>query len=214
VKGVPLGTDGGVAGDPADTAAADSVRVVLTPRRRAQEEFADFVRVTGPEFGRVAWFLAGDRTRAEDLLQDAYLRTWAHWSRVREGDPVAYTRSVLANARIDAWRLGRREVLAAEVPEPADGGAADSAAGAAVVDDRGMLVRALRSLPDKQRRIVVLRHLVGLPEAQVAVDLGVSVGTVKAAASRGLARLRDLLGEDLEDEHTGTRRTDYEGRTR
>lgn len=163
---------------------------VLPPRRRAEAEFADFVRSSSAELGRVAWWLAGDRTRAEDLLQHAYLRTWSHWARVRDGDPLAYTRRVLANARIDAWRLTRREVL---TDRPPDGGVPSSATAS---DDRDALVRALRTLPERQRRIVVLRHLAGRSEQEVADDLGVAVGTVKSTASRGLARLRVLLGDD------------------
>ena len=163
---------------------------VLPAGRARDAEFAAFVSATCAELGRVAWFLSGDRTRAEDLLQHAYLRTWSHWSRVRDGDPLAYTRRVLANARIDAWRLARREVLTEGVPDvgvPSDTG---------VADERDALVRALRTLPERQRRIVVLRHLAGLTEAEVADELGVSLGTVKAAASRGLARLRTVLGDD------------------
>lgn len=152
-------------------------------------EFAAFVRATSVELGRVAWYLSGDRVRAEDLLQTAYLRTWSAWDRVRDGDPVAYARRTLTNARTDRWRRSRREVLvdAADMPERSEAScAADQA-------ERDLLVRALRTLPEKQRRVVVLRHLLGLPEAQVAADLGVSLGTVKSTASRGLQRLREEL---------------------
>ena len=62
--------------------------------------------------------------------------------------------------------------------------------------ERDRLVRALRLLPTKQRRIVVLRHLEGLPEREVADAVGVSVGTVKSTASRGIARLREILQAD------------------
>ena len=174
---------------PAGSQAVEHLAVLPVPGG-AEAEFADFVRASSAELGRVAWFLCGDRTRAEDLLQHAYLRTWSHWGRVRTGDPVAYTRRVLANARIDAWRLARREVLSPAVPE----GAVPS--GAAAADERDALVRALRLLPPRQRRIVVLRHLAGLTEVEVADELRVSVGTVKAAASRGLARLRTELSDD------------------
>lgn len=165
---------------------------VLPPRRDVDAEFADFVRSSSAELGRVAWFLTGDRARAEDLLQHAYVRTWTHWRKVRDGNPLGYTRRALANARIDAWRLARREVLTDRVPE---GGVPS---GAAAADDRDQLVRALRTLPPSQRRVVVLRHLAHLSEREVADELGVSVGTVKSSASRGLARLRELLGDDEE----------------
>lgn len=56
-------------------------------------------------------------------------------------------------------------------------------------------MRALAHLSARQRRVVVLRHLVGLSEKEVAEDLGVSVGTVKTTASRGLHRLRTLLAQ-------------------
>ena len=62
--------------------------------------------------------------------------------------------------------------------------------------DRDQLVRALATLSPRQRRVVVLRHLVGLPEADVAADLGISVGTVKSTSSRALAQLRATLADD------------------
>jgi RNA polymerase sigma factor (sigma-70 family) len=57
------------------------------------------------------------------------------------------------------------------------------------------LERALRRLSARQREVVVLRYLAGLPEAEVAALLGCSPGTVKQHASRGLAGLRKTLGE-------------------
>ena len=59
-----------------------------------------------------------------------------------------------------------------------------------MVDDRDQLVRMLARLPDQQRRVIVLRYFEDLSEAAVARCLGISVGTVKSAASRGLAALR------------------------
>jgi len=51
-------------------------------------------------------------------------------------------------------------------------------------------------LPLKQRRIVVLRHLLDLSENEVAAELGLPVGTVKSASARGLAHLRAILELD------------------
>lgn len=111
------------------------------------------------------------------------------WPAASAGDPLAYARRTLANARIDSWRKLRRETLTApeDMPEGAQGSMATAQA------DRDQLVRALALLTTRQRRVVVLRHLVGMTETEVARDLGVSVGTVKTTASRGLRRLRVLL---------------------
>lgn len=100
---------------------------------------------------------------------------------------------MLANLRIDTWRRRRREVLTApdDLPEREADGRQSQA------DDRDQLLRALALLNAKQRRVVVLRHLVGLSEAEVAADLRISVGTVKSNASRGLATLRAALSEGV-----------------
>jgi RNA polymerase sigma factor (sigma-70 family) len=55
------------------------------------------------------------------------------------------------------------------------------------------LYRALRSLPKRQREVVVLRYFGDLSEHQIASELGVAEGTVKSHASRGLAALRSAL---------------------
>lgn len=163
-------------------------------REAADAEFSAFVRESSAELGRVAWYLTGDSSRAEDLLQTTLLRTYLHWPRAAaaEAGPLAYARRVMTNARTDAWRRLRRERLVA----PADVPDAPEASGADAHAERDRLARALATLTPRQRRIVVLRHLVGLPVAEVAADLGVSEGTVKSVSSRGLAQLRAALGDD------------------
>jgi RNA polymerase sigma-70 factor (sigma-E family) len=162
------------------------------------EEFTAFMMAATPSLSRTAWLLCGDGHRAEELVQQALMRTYLAWPRARAGDPLAYTRRTLANARIDSWRKHRREHLRApeDLPEVAHASGEDAHA------DRDQLVRALAQLTLRQRRVVVLRHLVGLSEKEVAHDLGVSVGTVKTTASRGLRRLRTLLAEGDGDRST------------
>lgn len=156
-----------------------------------EQEFAAFMVTAAPLLARTAWFLCGDEHRAEELVQHALMKTYLAWPAARAGDPLAYARRTLANARIDSWRKLRREHLTApeDMPERAEGSMAEAHA------DRDQLVRALALLTARQRRVVVLRHLVGLTEREVAQDLGVTVGTVKTTASRGLHRLRVLLEE-------------------
>lgn len=155
-------------------------------------EFTAFMAEAEPVLGRIAWLLCGDQHRAEELVQQALVRTYVAWPRAREHDPLGYARRTLANARIDAWRKHRREHLAApeDLPEVVTASGADGHA------ERELLVRALLQIPTRRRRVVVLRYLMDLSEREVADDLGISVGTVKSTAARGLAQLRVLLGPD------------------
>jgi RNA polymerase sigma-70 factor (sigma-E family) len=175
----------------------DGAAVRLVGRRRTtDDEFTAFVAAHQADLLRTAWLLVGDAHRAEELTQQALVRTYAAWSRAGSGDPLAYTRRVLVNLRTDSWRRRRREVLVDELPEDAAGLGGHPARDAADDHaDRDRLVRALAALTPKQRRVVVLRHLVGLPEAEVADHLGVSVGTVKSTSSRALAVLRLALAD-------------------
>jgi len=171
-----------------ETTAVLPVRAVKATR---DEEFAAFMAAQADSLLRTAWYLTGDAHRAEELAQQALVRTYAAWGRVRGGDPAAYARRVLVNQRVDTWRRRRREVLTAPDDLP-EGLRPDEHR---TTHDRDQLTRALALLTPRQRRIVVLRHLVGLPEAEVAAELGVSVGTVKSTASRGLATLRAVMEE-------------------
>src|SRR5690606_10195447 len=122
------------------------------------EQFEAFVADVGPYLLRVALLLSGDRSRAEDLVQTTFERTYRSWERARRRDPRAYARKVLVNLRIDRWRGVRREVLTApdSLPQPSMPSHADSA------DGRNVVVQALAGLPLAQRRVVVLRHLLDL----------------------------------------------------
>ncbi len=157
--------------------------------RSSSVEFEAFVRDSARALATTAYLLVGERHRAEELTQQAYERVWRAWPRARQ-DPLPYARRVLVNLRVDHRRRRRRERLVDVVPERAH------AAGDDAVVLRDELVRALITLPPRQRRVVVLRHLLDLSVEQVSVELGVTPGTVKASVSRGLAALRVVLGEE------------------
>ncbi|MFD6138684.1 SigE family RNA polymerase sigma factor [Promicromonospora sp. NPDC060271] len=172
---------------PPDDGGAHDVRVEVSRNRDA--EFTAFVRDSGAYLHRTAYLLCGDSHRAEELVQSTFERVYRTWAKVRPGTQLAYARRILVNLRIDGWRHGRRESFPGDDQLPV--GAAPDHVGRLALRDE--LVRGLAQLPDRQRRVVVLRHLLDLPEADVARELGIAVGTVKAANSRGLARLRDVL---------------------
>ena len=171
--------------------------VILRASRNA--EFTAFMEQAVGPLHRMAYLLCGDQHRAEELTQQTFERTYRAWSKARDGDPLVYARRVLANLRVDTWRRTRREVLSgpedlqghAEGDRPARAGGPPSRA----VDDRDVIVRALLQLPLKQRRVVVMRHLLDLSETEVSAELGIPVGTVKSTSSRALARLRTSLDD-------------------
>jgi RNA polymerase sigma-70 factor (sigma-E family) len=152
-------------------------------------EFAAFMAASMPALHRSAFLLCGDAHRADELTQHALKRTYRAWPRARAGDPMAYARRVLMNLRVDGWRRTRREVLVDPHTLGHDAPWTDPDLG-----DRDEVLRALLALPLKQRRVVVLRYLLDLSEAEVAAELDVPLGTVKSTASRALASLRSALG--------------------
>lgn len=159
--------------------------------RARDDDFVAFVETAGPYLYRTAYLLSGDTHRAEDLVQTAFERTYRVWDRVRDREPRAYARRVLVNLRIDTWRHTRREVVPGDDHLPV--GTTPDRVGE--VELRDALVRALARLAPQQRRVVVLRHLLDLSEADVAAELGRSVGTVKATNARALERLRGFVAE-------------------
>jgi RNA polymerase sigma-70 factor (sigma-E family) len=147
--------------------------------------FAAFVRARWSRLVRLAYSLTLDLGRAEDLVQESLAKLWPVWPRIRDGNPDAYVRRTVVNGAISAARRRwRAEEPHWDVPEPPAGSGADQ------VDLRDLLVRELAALSMLQRAVVVLRYAEDLSELQVAEMLGVSPGTVKTHASRGLARLR------------------------
>jgi RNA polymerase sigma-70 factor (sigma-E family) len=138
---------------------------------------------------RVAHRLLGDRAEAEDIAQEACARAYSRWSSVRDHAEPWCVR-VASNLAMDRLRSRTRTLRRdSELANAGTVGAVFAGSSA----DRVDLVKALTSLPRRQREVVVLRYLGDLSEAQTAEALGCSVGTVKTHASRGLARLREVV---------------------
>lgn len=148
-------------------------------------DFDDFAVAAWPRLRQAGWLLTGHDHDAEDLASLALAKTYSVWRRVRTGDPYAYARRCLVNAQIDRIRRARgREVVTDLPPEQPVTQHLDGHA------DRAELAGLLSRLSERERRIVVLRYYFDRTEAEVAAELGVSVGTIKSTASRALAKLR------------------------
>jgi RNA polymerase sigma-70 factor (sigma-E family) len=159
-----------------------------------EADFTDFVTHRAPALLRTAFLLCGgDRGAAEDLLQGVLERAYPRWRRIKD-KPEPYLRAALANAAANRWRARSRRVN--EVPldqatDPTRTGHEQQ------IVDHDQVVRALGQLPARMRAVLVLRFFDDMSEADVAKALRCSAGTVKSQTSRGLARLRELLNDDL-----------------
>ena len=162
-------------------------------------EFREFF---ASQYARLCWLgllLTGDRAEAEELAQEALVRTWWRWAVHRPDDPAAYARKVLVNRRRSLLRRAGVEsrFLATTRMEPAPPPG----------DEQAMVLwQAVQGLPPRQRAVLVLRFHEDMTVAEVARLLGLPLGTVKSLAHRGLARLRDRLGSPDLDPTTPTRR--------
>lgn len=156
-----------------------------------EREFREFVAARSADLLRTAYFLSGgDIHDAQDLLQSALIATARRWSRIVKRDQAeAYVRRAMARQQINRWRSRTRrpETLVSAPPDqPTD---RDEQVG---VDLRPGLMAALRTLPPRQRAVVVLRYYEDRPEAEVAELLGISVGTVRSQSAKALAKLRAI----------------------
>jgi RNA polymerase sigma-70 factor (sigma-E family) len=155
-------------------------------------DFDSYVLEHGPSLARTAFLLTADHQLAEDLLQTALAKVAIRWDRIADrGHPGPYVRTTMVRTAI-GWhrRRWRAELPTEHLP---DGASVDETV---AVDARDRLRRALATLPTRQRAAVVLRFYEDRSEAEVAQLMHCSVGTVKSQTSKGLARLRVLLGSD------------------
>jgi RNA polymerase sigma-70 factor (sigma-E family) len=142
---------------------------------------------------RIAYALLGTREGAEDAVQDAFVSLYRHWNRLRDhGAADAYLRSAVMNRCRSGIRSLVRDRALTElhvVPLHTEG----SDATAVVNDDARLVGLALRKLPQRQREVVACRYLLELSVAETAETLGISDGSVKRHAHRGLHALHTAL---------------------
>ncbi len=146
----------------------------------SSDAFADVYRSEHDHLVRLASLLLGSSTVAEDVVQDAFAKLHGRLRRV--DNPAAWLWTVVVNGCRNEkrrWAVARRHahLLAVDTVEPD-----------VPVDE---LIGSLRSLPIRQRTVVVLRFYEDLPEADIAALLGIRLGTVKSRLHRALAQLRE-----------------------
>ncbi|MDT4950926.1 MAG: hypothetical protein QOJ37_3521 [Pseudonocardiales bacterium] len=145
---------------------------------------------------RFAALLVDDVTSAEDVVQDAFVALHRRAGSLREPDAaLAYLRTSVVNLSRSVIR--RRQVARKhlKVAEPEATPAADD--DVLLRDEHRAALVAVRALPRHQREVLILRYWSGLSEREIAQSLGISPGSVKSAASRGMATLQRVLGSEF-----------------
>lgn len=129
-----------------------------------------------PALVRFAYGLLGRRAEAEEVVQDAVVHLREHWVDAR--NPAAYLQRSVANGCVNVLR--RRSVAERFVPDAPPTHAPDR-----LIELRDVLLR----LPERQRAAIVMRHLGGMDDADIAAVLGVRRATVRSLVARGLASM-------------------------
>jgi len=138
----------------------------------------------------------GDRGRAEDAVQETFASIWrsAGTYRPERGPGAPWLYTVARNATVDRSR--ERIETPSEVPDEAT----DEPGPAEQTEQNWLTWRvhsALQELPEREREAIALAYWSGLSQSEVAERLGIPLGTVKTRTRSGLARLAELLDEDL-----------------
>lgn len=139
--------------------------------------------------------MVGDRSTAEDLAQDAFGRAFGALASFRgEASPRTWLLAIARNGCLDHLRRAARSpwVLPDE-PDDGDSTASEEQLPVDQLSDRRDLERALASLTEGQRALVVLRFRHGLEYAELARVFGLKPGTVRMRVSRAIARMREAL---------------------
>ncbi len=165
----------------------------------------DFVRAHHPALLRRAYLLTGSHADAEDLVQETLARAWVAGRSAVIESPGAYLHRVMVNLATSRWRRRRRM---REEPTGEYAALADSPGLTGQLDPAEQTVEQdrmwalLRTLPPRQRAVLVLRYYEDLPDTRVAELLGVRVGTVRSQTWKALRHLKTRLGSEPAPEGT------------
>jgi RNA polymerase sigma-70 factor (ECF subfamily) len=158
------------------------------------ESFDEFYQATYSRLVGQLYPVIGSLSEAEQIVQEAFVRALARWSRVRQYDlPEAWVRRVALNLASNELRRARSRLAALarlgpklEDPPP-------------MPEEAAILMDALRRLPVTHRQALLLHYALDLPVDEVAVQLRLPPGTVRGRLFRARARLRKLLSTKAEE---------------
>lgn len=171
-------------------------RALMRVRRQHEAEFEDFFVAHFATISNSVRFVCGDAERADDATQEAFIKAYARWGRIRHyDDPAAWVRHVAINATRDAARSERRRAdreARAQAPWPPP---------VVPSGEAGSPLDLLMQLPDRQRAVAALYYLDDLSMADIARTLDIAEGTVRFHLSQARATLRAGALDEQELDH-------------
>ncbi|MFG2548185.1 SigE family RNA polymerase sigma factor [Streptomyces sp. NPDC048594] len=136
--------------------------------------------------------LLGAGADAEDLVAEAFYQLQRRWHKVKDKDAaIGYLRGVILN--LARMRLRHLRVVRRHAQTTMESTEESAEQHALLRDEHRHVVDALRTLPARQHQVLVLRYWLDLSEAEIARTMGISPGSVKSHASRGMAKLSRIL---------------------
>ena len=168
--------------------------LVERARKGDHDAFAELAGAAISRLDATAWLMLRDQERAMDAVQNTLMRAWRDLPTLRDPDRFdAWLHRLLVNSCLNEARRLRRHRLEVELDPLHEPHIAD---GATIVADRDELDRGFRRLAPEARAIVVLHHYLDVSLPDIALILGIPVGTAKSRLHRALQDMRASLEAD------------------
>jgi RNA polymerase sigma-70 factor (ECF subfamily) len=176
--------------EPLSLVRKDAGRALTIAAGVGVESFEAFVTSSHPRLYGALCLLTRDRFEAEEIAQEAFVRIFERWERVRAvEDPTGYLFRTAMNVFRKRYRRATLAVRRAAFLARRDDDFEQ-------IEDRDVVVRAVAALPADQRAALVVTSLLGYPSEEAARILGIKPSTVRARATRARAALREAIGEE------------------
>jgi RNA polymerase sigma-70 factor, ECF subfamily len=185
--------------DPAQISDVDLLHAIALRDEQALASLYDRYRVI--LFGLTVRIL-NSREEAEDVLQEVLLQVWRQAADFDEqrGRPFTWLVTLARSRAIDRLRqLAARQRLATASVQEASEEVSDAALDAVKSEQSAIVRSALAELPEEQRRTLLLAYFEGLTQSEIAERLKIPLGTIKTRMRSGMIKLRELLGDHIQD---------------
>jgi RNA polymerase sigma-70 factor (ECF subfamily) len=169
----------------------DQRRLVERAREGDHDAFAELVHASVARLDAAARLILRDRELARDAVQEGFFRAWRDLRSLRDPDRFdAWVYRLTVNSCLDLARRRRRRPMEVEIIEILETSGPTMPDLADEVANRTLVDGVMRRLDEQGRSIIVLHYYLGLPISEVAIALGIPVGTVKSRLNRALREMQ------------------------